>query len=100
MPRPQYLEVVFVDPDGTKRPSDETRRQAGGDAATVADEQPINDRRLVTPQRLPLRAWCATPSKETTVLRARAPRQDERILAHPEGKMPSWRAQSAAGIFR
>ena len=56
--RPRFLEVRFVGPDGTERPYGQTR----DDVAKVVDEQPINDRRLVTRQRLPLRAWCATPS--------------------------------------
>jgi hypothetical protein len=96
-PGPQYLQIRSVSPDGTERSYDEFT-QARRDLAKVVDEQPINDRRLVTPQRLPPPVHDA--EQETPTLPAQAPRQDELILARPEGKMPSWRARNAAGIFR
>lgn len=95
-PGPRYLEVRFVDPDGTERPYG----QARSDVAMIADEQPINDRRLVTPQRLPPPRMVRDAEQETTVLPAQAPRQIDAILARPNGKVPSWRARNAAGIFR
>jgi hypothetical protein len=107
---PRYLNVRFVSPDGSisdtpnfdgaERPHGEARRQAGGDVAKIVDEQPINDRRLVTPQRLPAPRMVHDAGQETPTLPAQAPRQDELILARPNGKIPSWRARNAAGIFR
>jgi hypothetical protein len=108
-PGPQYLEVVFVSPDGSrsdtpnfdgaKRSYDEVT-QAGGDVAKVADEQPINDRRVTPPERLPPPRMVHDAEQEIPALPSQALRQDELILARPNGKAPSWRARNAAGIFR
>jgi hypothetical protein len=91
-PGPRFFEIVFVDPDGTRRSYDEFT-QAGSDATKVADEQP-------RPPRLPPPRIVSDAEQETRVLPAQAPRQDELILARPNGKVPSWRARNAAGIFR
>jgi len=94
---PDFLRIQFVSPDGSISDTPnfdgaEPHRQARGDVAKVADEQPIN----VTPPRLPP----PRAEQETPALPPQAPRQDELILARPEGKVPSWRARNAAGIFR